>query len=204
MPVKKTRAQWSRPPVLSRFFSRPRISFLLLVLLLSAATASFAWANYWTIEYAPSAAGVVRGDTDDDLVLSVKGASGSLALTDWFANSGALSSFELDGDTVVTGERMARLAVLSGPDIDVTPISCDTRIVPDAGQIEVSGTDGNDYIFGNAMDNVKRGLGGSNVYYCRTGDGHDEIVNTREPGHGNVLRFHTDIDPSDVNLEAGV
>lgn len=86
------------------------------------------------------------------------------------------------------------------PPIDITPVEAVNRIVPSRSQVEIPGTDGNDYISGNDLDNVFYGYGGSNVYEIGPDEGDDVIENESWPGKINILRFAPGISPEDVDV----
>jgi hypothetical protein len=136
--------------------------------------------------------------TDDDMHLSVTGAAGDVKIPGWFTGRGGVSAIELSGGELIPASYLSENAIAKEPDIDITPVSVDRRVVPGAGQIDVTGGRENDYIFGNSMDNTLYGKGGSNIYYYRLGEGSDTIVNEKDGTAVNVLRFHMDITSNDI------
>jgi hypothetical protein len=135
---------------------------------------------------------------DDDLFLSVKGFTGEVRMPGWFSGGGKLRAVETAGGEEITASYLEANAQEREPDIDITPVSFDRRVVPEIEQIDVFGDERNDYLFGNAMDNTLYGEGGSNIYYYRLGEGSDTIINAKEGDNMNVLRFHMDITSRDI------
>jgi Ca2+-binding RTX toxin-like protein len=137
---------------------------------------------------------------DDDMHLAVKGATGEIKIPGWFSGGGNISAVELSDGRMIAASYLEENAIIKEPDIDITPVSVDKRIVPDSGQIEVVGGKDNDYIFGNSQNNTLYGKEGSNIYYYRLGEGNDTIMNEKDGIAVNVLRFHMDITSKDIEI----
>jgi hypothetical protein len=137
---------------------------------------------------------------DDDMHLAVRGATGDVKIPGLFSDRRNISAVELSDGKMIAASYLEENAIAKEPDIDITPVSIDKRIVPDSNQIDVIGGRDNDYIFGNSQDNTLYGKEGSNIYYYRLGEGSDTIVNEKDGVSVNVLRFHMDITSKDIEV----
>jgi hypothetical protein len=136
---------------------------------------------------------------DDDLVLGITGTGDKVTVPEWFAGGSNVSEITFSNGNSLNATRIYELAIVSEPDIDITPVSVDARVFGTDGADRLIGNDKNQMFMGRRGDDTIVSNGGSNVFYYRAGDGNDTLIISKKSDTGkNVLRFHADIVPADL------
>lgn len=145
-------------------------------------------------------AGIASGDVklvrvDDDLVLKVEAAGESTTVPGWFSGASGVRAVEFSDGGVLDAARIEALAGPGEPEIDMTPVSVDVKVLGTMDADRLAGDGRNGMFFGLGGDDVITGGPAENVYYYRLGEGNDTLLLS---GRRDVLRFHTDIASPDV------
>jgi len=142
---------------------------------------------------------------DDDLVLGIAGVTDSLTIPGWFSrargSNDSISEVSFFNGTTLSATELNNMAEEREPDIVFTVISTDAYVAGTDGNDNLIGHAGqNDIFFAGKGDDIITGNGGSNVYYYRKGDGTHTVINKKNEGEANVLRFDFDITSDDVEI----
>ena len=132
---------------------------------------------------------------DDDLELRIEATGESATVPNWFSGDSGVRRVEFSDGSVLDAARIEAMARPGEPEIDMTPVSVDVRIRGTESDDRLVGDGRNGMFFGLGGDDVITGGPAENVYYYRLGEGDDTLVLS---GRRDVLRFHTDIESTDI------